>query len=131
MALYLFHERSDGLVIDVNLRNLVHDTEKLLLAYLVRRRQRAVYEFLLYRFLHLTHLVLLPAVYDGDRRAFLSRTSCSSRAVGVRFRIVGHAVVYDMRKVVNVKSSRRHVGRHKQLYGVLAELLHRLVALRL
>ena len=83
VSLNLLEERIDCLVVDIDLRNLVHYAEQLLLAYLSWRRQSAFIEFLLYDFLNGTHFELFASMYDGDRRALLSCTSGSARAVSV------------------------------------------------
>ena len=51
--------------------------------------------------------------------------------MGVALDVVGQSVVYYVGEVVYVESARGHVGGHEQLREVLAELLHREVALLL
>ena len=75
--------------------------------------------------------MLLLRVYDADARAFLACTACSARAVSVVLDVVGQSEVDDVRQVVDVKAASSHIGSHKQLSEVLAELLHGLVALLL
>ena len=45
--------------------------------------------------------------------------------------VVRHTVIDDVRQVLHIESSRRHVGSHEELYAVLAEFLHRQVTLLL
>ena len=68
---------------------------------------------------------------DTDARAALAGASRAAGAVRVVFHVVGQAVVDYVREVFHVESARRHVGSHEELRAVLAELLHREVALRL
>ena len=58
-------------------------------------------------------------------------TTGAARAVGVVFDIIGQTVVDDVGEFVDIESTSRNVGSHKELGAVLAKLLHRQVALGL
>ncbi len=73
----------------------------------------------------------LTAVDDGNARALLAGTSCSSASVGVALNVIGHTIVYHVCKIIHVQSACRHVGGDEQLGEMLAELLHGEVALLL
>ena len=45
--------------------------------------------------------------------------------------VVGHAIVDDVRQIIDVQAASRHVGCHEELYPVAAETLHGQVALLL
>ena len=77
------------------------------------------------------HLALLAHMDDGDARAALAGTSRATRAVRIVLHIVGQSVVDHVRQVLHVESAGGHVGSHEELRVVLAELLHRQVALGL
>ena len=81
--------------------------------------------------LHLLYLVLLLYVHNADAGSLLSGASCTSAAVGIAFRVVGHAIVDDVGQIVHVQSACRHIGGNEQLGAVFAELLHGEVALLL
>ena len=51
--------------------------------------------------------------------------------MGIALDIVWQSIVDDMRQIVHVETTRRHIGCHQQLHGVLAELGHRQVTLLL
>ena len=131
VAADVLHERRYLLLIDIGLHYLVHHLIQLLLAYLLRCGHLACHKLLAQLALHLAYLALLTGVNDGYARAFLARAACTSRTVDIILNVVGHSVVDDMREVVNVKTARSHVGGHEQLRQMLAELLHREVALLL
>ena len=75
--------------------------------------------------------MLLTAVDNGDARAFLASTTCSTTTVRVVLDIVRQSEVDNMRQVVNIQSSRCYIRRHQQLRQMVTELLHRQVALLL
>ena len=66
---------------------------------------------------------------DADARSCLSGTSCSSASVSVALDIVGKSVVDDVCEVFNIESAGCHIGGNEQLDVVMAELVHRQVAL--
>ena len=68
---------------------------------------------------------------DRDRRSLLACTSGTTATMGVALNIVGQSVVDNMGKIIHIKASCCNIGSHKELYGVLAELLHGQVALLL
>ena len=68
---------------------------------------------------------------DGYRGALLAGAARTAAAVGVALDVVGQTVVDYMRQVVDIQTAGCHVGGHKQLGEVLAELLHSEVALLL
>ena len=68
---------------------------------------------------------------DTNTRPLLARTSRTPTAVRVILDVVRHTVIDDVRQVLHIESSRRHVGSHEELYAVLAEFLHRQVTLLL
>ena len=117
--------------VHVHLLYLVYRLVELFGAYLLWRRQVSVHETLAYDLLYGFHLVAFACVYDADRRSLLSGSSRSAAAVGVALDVVGQSVVDDVRQVVHVETSRRHVGSHEQLCEMLSELLHGEVALLL
>ena len=67
----------------------------------------------------------------GYRHSGLAGSARAARAVGVDGCVVGQTVVDDVGEVVNVEAACRHVGGHEQLGHMVAEFLHRQVALRL
>ena len=88
-------------------------------------------EQLAYLFLDVADFMLLAAVDNADRSAFLAGTARTARAVGIVLNIVGQSVVDDVCQVVHIQSAGCYVSSHQQLYGMLAELLHSQVALLL
>ena len=119
------------LFVYIGLHDVVHHLVQLLLAYFLGGGQCAVDEVFADDALYVAHLRLLSGVYDRDRGTLLSGSACASATVGVVLYIVGESVVDDMGEVAHVESSCSHVGSHEQLHRVLAELLHRQVALLL
>ena len=130
-AVDLRHELVDLLLIDLDLLQIVYHLEQLLLANLPGRRHLALLELLAYRLLYGAYLTALLQIHNRDRSSRLPCAPGSSAAMGIAFRIVRKPVVYNMRKVVHVKSACRHVGSHQQLEIPDSELLHHQVALRL
>ena len=92
-------------------------------------RQCASYELLANLLFDGTHLRFLLNVDDTDTCTCLAGTSCASASVCVALYIVRQTVVDDVCETVNIESTRRHVGSDEELHSVLAELLHRKVAL--
>ena len=90
-----------------------------------------VFEGLPYTFLYLTQAALLAGVDYGHRHAGLVGASGTPRAVGIYSRVVGETIVDHMGEVVHVKTSGSHVGGYQELGDMVAEFLHREVALRL
>ena len=131
VAVYLVHERGYLFLVDVYLHYLVHHLVELLGAYLLGRGQLALNKLLAYLLLHCAYLATLARVDYGYRGALLAGAARAARAVGVALYVVGHAEVDDVGQVVNVEAAGGHVGGHEQLGEVLAELLHRKVALLL
>ena len=131
MAAYLGHERRYLVFIHIDFLYLVDGTEELLGANLLWSRQITIDKLLAYLLFHGTNLMLLTSVNDSDRGAFLARSASTSRAMGVGFYIVRHAIVDDMSKVIDVKSTRSHVSSHENLNHVLTEFLHSEVSLLL
>ena len=76
-------------------------------------------------------LVLLATVNDAEARALLASTTGTSRAVRVVLYVVGQSVIDDVRQIIDIEATGSHVGSYQQLDRVLAELLHRQVALLL
>ena len=81
--------------------------------------------------LYVADLVLLATVNDAEARALLARTTGTSRAVRVVLYVVGQSVIDDVRQIIDIEATGSHVGSYQQLDRVLAELLHRQVALLL
>ena len=81
--------------------------------------------------LYVANLVLLATVNDAEARALLARTTGTSRAVRVVLYVVGKSVIDDVRQIIDIEATGSHVGSYQQLNRVLAELLHRQVALLL
>ena len=95
------------------------------------RGNLSLYKLLTYLLLDIADLELLTAVDDADARAFLAGTTCTTRAMGVILDIVRQPEVDDMRQVIHVETTCRHIRCHQQLRQVLTELLHRKVTLLL
>ena len=131
VAADVLHERSNLLLLHVGLDNLVHHLVELLLANLLGLGYFLLDKLLANLFLDAAYLVLLARVDDADARALLAGASGAARAVGVVLDVFGQTEVDDVRQVVDVQSACCHVGGHEQLRQVLAELLHREVALLL
>ena len=130
-AVDVLHEGSDLVLQDVGLHNLVHHLVELFFADFIGRWDVALLKVLAYFLLYLAYLVLLLRVDDADAGALLPGAPRAPRAVGVVLDVVGQSVVDDVRQVVDVEASGSHVGSHEELRQVLAELLHREVALLL
>ena len=94
-------------------------------------RQNANLELFTQNTLYGAHFPFLALVDDTDTRTSLTCTPCSAAAVSVALNVVGQSVVDNVRQIVHVQTASSYVGCHKQLNGMLAELLHRQVALRL
>ena len=131
VAADVVHERSNLFLINVGLQYLIHHLEELLLADFLRFRYLSLNKLLADGLLHGPNLMTLTGVYDGNRRTFLSRAARSAASMGVALYVIRHTVVYHVRQIVHVETARSHVGSHEQLREMLAELLHREVALLL
>ena len=131
VAVDVLHEGGYLLVVDVGLDNLVHHLVQLLLADLLCRGYLRLHELLAYLLLDAAYLVLLATVDDGDRGTLLAGTACTAGAVGIVLDVVGQPEVDHVRQVVHVEATGSHVRCHEQLRQMLAELLHRQVALGL
>ena len=131
MPVYVCHERSYFLFVDIDFQYLVHRFIELLGAYLLSCRHNALYELLAYHFLYSTHFRTFTRMNDRDRRSFLACPSGTSAAVRIAFYIVWQSVIDNMCQVFYVETTRSHIGCHEKLRHVLAEFLHREVALLL
>ena len=78
VAVDVLHERSNLVLVNVHLLNLVYSLEELLRANLLRSRKRSVDKLLAYSAFHFAHTSALLGVDDADRRALLAGTSGTS-----------------------------------------------------
>ena len=131
VAADVLHEGSNLFLIDVGLDYLVHHLVELLLADLLGRGNGSLLKSLANLSLNVADLVLLATVNDAEARTLLARTTGTSRAVRVVLYVVGQSVIDDVRQIIDIETTGSHVGSYQQLDRVLAELLHRQVALLL
>ena len=70
-------------------------------------------------------------MHDADAGALLAGATGAAAAVCIVLDIVGHTVVDDVGQVIYIEAAGSYVGGHEQLNAMLAEALHREVALLL
>ena len=131
LAVYLLHIRSNLLIINISLHDVVHHLIELLLAYLFRCRQVTIYKVFTNLLFYLANLPLFLCVDNADRCTISSCTTCTSRTVSVALYIIWQTIVDDMCEFINIKTTCSHISSYKELHIMIAEFLHGEVALLL
>ena len=101
------------------------------MADVLTRRQSAALKLFLDSLFDDAYLTLLSNVNDADAGSLLAGTASTATSMSVVLGIVGQTIVDNMCEIVNIKSACCYIGSHKQLCAMLAEFLHREVALLL
>ena len=68
---------------------------------------------------------------DGDGSTLLAGTAGTTASVGIALDVIRQTIVDDVSQILHIQATSCHVGSHKELYGVLTELLHGKVTLLL
>ena len=81
--------------------------------------------------LYLAELTFLAGMDDSHGNTGLVGTTRTTASVGVGGRIIRQTVVDHMGKIVNVETTRSHIGGYEKLSDMVAEFLHRQITLAL
>ena len=122
-------EGGDLLLVRLGVFEVVDHLVELLRADLLRFGEHADLKLLADHAFDDAHFALFAQVNDRNRGTALARTAGTTGTVSVVLHVVGESVVDHVGEFVHIEAARRHVGGHEELRAVVAELLHREVAL--